>query len=296
MKHLFIINPAAGKGTSMKLIPYIEEIFKHRNEEYIIEITKGTGDATAIAQKYSSTGDYRIYSAGGDGTLNEVLNGVAGSSCSLGVIPSGSGNDFIKSIYNYEKSERIDHILAKTINGQEEFIDLCKFNDRHFINIASVGFDAEVAYNAIKFKKFRFIGGGLAYILGIIFTVFKYSSYDFDITIDDESFRVNALLMAVANGRYYGGGVNVTPEAEINDGLFSMCLVKKVSRLKILTLFPRVIKGTHAGIKEVSFHKGKKVKINCQKEIAFNIDGEISKGKKAEFEIISKGIKIVMPK
>lgn len=296
MKHLFIINPAAGKGKALKLIPHIKNIFKNREEEYIIEVTNKEGHATLIAKEYSLKEDYRIYSVGGDGTLNEVLNGMAESSCTLAVIPGGSGNDFIKSIYNYEKSESIESILLRTLKGEEKSIDLCKFNDRYFINIASAGFDAETAYNATKFKKLPFIGGTAAYILSIIITVFKYKSYRLQITIDHKNFDEEVLLMAAANGRYYGGGINVTPKADINDGLFSVCLVKKVNRLKILRLFPRVIKGTHEGIKEVSFFEGKKVKIRSTESLYFNIDGEISKGEEAEFEIIKGGIKIIVPK
>ena len=295
MNHLFIINPAAGKGKNLKLIPRIEKMFKDKEDKCIIEITKGIGDATKIARSYSEKGTYRIYSVGGDGTLNEILNGMVNSSSSLAVIPSGTGNDFIKSIYNFSKQDKIEDILFKMINGKEKYIDLCEINDRYFINIASVGFDAEVAYNSIRLKKLPFIGGKLAYILGIILTVFNYKSYKLSIDIDDKSINLDALLVAIANGRYYGGGINVTPKAEIDDGLFNICAIKKVGRFKILTLFPQVIKGNHAEIKEVSFYSGRKVKIKSEEDIAFNIDGEITKGKEAEFKIVKNGIKIIYP-
>ncbi|MCM0646958.1 diacylglycerol kinase family lipid kinase [Clostridium swellfunianum] len=295
MKHLFIINPAAGKGKNLKLIPIIEEIFKNKEDKYFIEITKCAGHATEIAKSYSQKGDYRIYSVGGDGTLNEVLNGMVNSSSSLAVIPCGTGNDFIKSIYNFSKNYKIEDLLMKIINGKEKFIDLCTFNYRYFINIASVGFDAEVAYNAIKVKKFPCVGGMLAYIIGIIITVFKYNSYKLKINIDEKVLELDGLLAAIANGRYYGGGIFVAPKARIDDGLFSICAIEKVSRLKILALFPKVIKGTHEDIKEVSFYQGSKVRIESDKPVAFNIDGEITKGKIAEFKIIKNGIKIIYP-
>lgn len=296
MNHLFIINPAAGKGKTLKLIPEIEKIFKERKEKCLVEITKEAGHATEIARKYSSSKNYRIYSVGGDGTLNEVLNGMINSSCSLAVIPSGSGNDFIKSIYKYTKKEKIEDILIKMINGEEKHIDLGIVNNRYFLNIASVGFDAEVVYNSIKLKKVPFISGKLAYILGIIITVFKYNSLKLNIEIDDKRHTIESLLVAVANGRYYGGGINVAPEAQLDDGLFNICAIDKVSKLKILALFPKVIKGTHSEIKEVSFYSGKNIKIESNKDISFNIDGEITRGKKADFKIINNGIKIVFPK
>ncbi|MBL4936671.1 diacylglycerol kinase family lipid kinase [Clostridium sp. YIM B02515] len=295
MNHLFIINPAAGKGKTLKLIPVIEKIFEHRNEKYVIEVTKGVGHATELVRKYSSTEDFRIYSVGGDGTLNEVLNGMVNTNSSLAVIPSGSGNDFIKSIYNYSKKEKIEDIFLKMIDGKEKYIDLGIVNNRYFLNIASAGFDAEVAYNAIKLKKMPFIGGKLAYILGIIITVFKYKSPDLQIIIDNRKFNMKALLVAVANGRYYGGGINVTPEAKIDDGIFNVCNIEEVSKPRILVLFPKVIKGTHSKIKEVHFQNGKKIKLVSPKIISFNIDGEISRGKEVEFSMIENGIKIVCP-
>lgn len=296
MKHLFIINPAAGKGKTLRLVPVIEKIFEERKEdEFFIEITKGTSHATEIAKKYSEIGEYRIYSVGGDGTLNEVLNGMANSSSSLAVIPSGTGNDFIKSIYKYGKNEKVEDILLKVVNGKEKHIDLCEVNDRYFINIASIGFDAEVAYNTIKLKRLPFISGQLAYILGIMLTLFNYKSYSLTLDIDGRIIKLEGLLAAVANGNYYGGGINVAPEAIVDDGLFDICAIEKVSRLKILRLFPKVIKGTHAEIKEVSFYSGRRVKITSTDEIAFNIDGEITKGREAEFKIIDNGIRIVCP-
>jgi YegS/Rv2252/BmrU family lipid kinase len=295
MNHLFIINPAAGKGKNIKLIPSIENIFKDKKDKYFIEVTKEVGHATVIAKSYSERGTYRIYSVGGDGTLNEVLNGMVNSSSSLVVIPSGTGNDFIKSIYDFNKQDKIEDILLKMINGKEKYIDLCEVNGRYFINIASVGFDAEVAYNTIKFKKLPFVGGKLAYILGIIITVFNYKSYNLNIDIDGRKLKLNGLLVAIANGRYYGGGINVAPKAEIDDGLFNICAIEKVGRFKILTLFPKVIKGTHAEIKEVSFYSGSKIKIDSEDHIAFNIDGEITRGKEAKFRIIKNGIKIICP-
>lgn len=295
MKHLFIINPAAGKGKTLKLIPIIEKIFNEKNEEYKIEVTKYVGHATELAKNYSELENYRIYSVGGDGTLNEVLNGMVNTQSSLAVIPSGSGNDFIKSIYKYSKKEEIEKILIKTINGNEHAIDLGKVNNRYFLNIASVGFDAEVASNSIKFKKLPLINGTIAYILGILITVFKYKSYNLNIEVDGNKFLIKALLIAVANGKYYGGGINVTPKAKLNDGLFDICIIETVGRLKILGLFPKVIRGTHENIKQVSFNNGQFVKIHSNETMAFNIDGEIISGNDAEFQVIKDGINIVIP-
>lgn len=292
MKHLFIINPTAGKGKNINLIPEIKRMMELKNEEYFIEVTEKVGHATEIVKDYVKNGDYRVYSVGGDGTLNEVLNGIVGSNSALAVIPSGTGNDFSRNIY---EDRDILGSLQKAIEGKDVYIDLAKVNDRYFINIASVGFDAEVVYNTDNFKKLPFVGGSLAYILGIVMTVFKYKSVNLNINIDDNKISVKTLLVAIANGKCYGGGIFMTPEAKLDDGMFDVCIIKEVNKFKILRLFPKAIKGQHSTIKEVSFCRGRKVNISCAEEVSLNIDGEILRAKEVAFEIIPKGIKIVMP-
>jgi len=293
MKHLFIINPIAGKGKTSSIIPKIEKIFENRNDEYVIEVTKYEGHATEIVRDYTSKDRYRVYSAGGDGTLNEVLNGIVDSNSSLAVIPSGTGNDFIKSVCEDYQSE---DILIRTIDGQEEAVDLARVNGRYFINIASVGFDAEVVYNTIKFKKLPGVKGKFAYTLGILHTLFTYRSKNLYIDIDGSKINVKATLLAVANGKCYGGGMLVAPKARINDGEFDICLVRHLSKLKIARLFPLLIRGEHDTMDVVTMLKGKKVKVVSEKEIAFNVDGEVGKVKEVEFEIIPNKIEVVMPR
>ncbi|WP_055665571.1 diacylglycerol/lipid kinase family protein [Desnuesiella massiliensis] len=292
MKHLFIINPVAGKGKAMDYLEKIHKIFEERQDEYIIELTKNQGHATEIVKKYTEADDYRVYSIGGDGTLNEVLNGMAFTNSSLAVIPAGTGNDFIKNIYDEESYE---NILEDTINGNEEFFDLAKLNNRFYINISSAGLDAEVVYNAIKLKKLKFIKSSMAYLLSIFITVFRFKSIDMVIEVDGNILNRKILLIAVANGKYYGGGMLVAPEAIINDGIFDICLVNHLNIFRILTLFPKLIKGTHKDIKEVEFIKGKNIIINSKDLFSVNIDGEIMRSNKVHFEIVPKGIKVVKP-
>lgn len=292
MKHLFIINSKAGKGKAIKLIPDIKNAFKDSSEEFIIEVTEKVGHATELVRNYVNRENYRVYAVGGDGTLNEVLNGMVSTESCLGVIPSGSGNDFIKSIY---KEKLPENIIKDTINGKTKMIDLAKVDDRYFINISSVGIDAEVVDNAKIFKKYPFISGKIAYILSAIITILMYKYKSIQLIIDDRELTLKNTLIAFANGKYYGGGMKVAPSADIQDGFFDICVINKLSRVKMLTLFPRLIKGTHSQIKEVSFYKGKKVAINSKEEITVNIDGEIMKRKNVIFEIIPRRINFIVP-
>lgn len=293
MKHLFIINPVAGKGKALKLIPDIERVFKNHPEDYIIEITERPGHATEIVRSYVEKEIYRVYSMGGDGTLNEVLNGMAGSRSILGVIPCGSGNDFIKSIDN---GRDIYEIIERTIQGKERLIDLAKVNGRYFANISSMGFDGEVVYNTSRFKKLPAVSGRMAYILGVFYSLIRCKNYHLNISIDGEHIETESLLTAIANGRYYGGGMMPAPEAVLDDGLLDVCLIKKVNRLKLLRFFPKFIKGTHGSIEEVSFYKGRRIEVKCNEDIFLNLDGEVSRVREAVFEVIPQGICIVMPR
>lgn len=292
MKHVFIINPTAGKGKALGLVPIIRDYFKGKPDKYVIKITEYPGHATKIAREYANSGTCRIYSIGGDGTVNEIVNGMAGTKASLGVIPAGSGNDFIRSIHGeYQSSD----IVADTIRGQERSIDLARANGKYFINISSIGFDADVVYNAQKFKRLPYIPGSMAYLFSLIYTIFKNKISEVKVTIDDQEISLKILLATVANGRFYGGGMLPAPAAALDDGLLDICLVREVNRLKILTLFPKYMKGEHGEIEYVSFKRAKKIKIESKETIALNIDGEILTGQEIEFEILKGAINVIYP-
>lgn len=292
MKHLFIVNPVAGKGNAIRRIPEIKKYFEGNEQEYEIRITEYPGHATEIAREYSSSQNLRIYSVGGDGTLNETLNGMAGSGSSLGTIPSGSGNDFIRSI----AGEKIpEDIIKHTVEGTEKLVDYGSINDKYFINIASVGFDAEVAYQTNHFKKLPLVSGSMAYILGILTTIAKCKNHHMELRTDTGALSGKTLLAAVGIGKYYGGGMLALPGAEVDDGLFDICYVEAKPRLDILRLFPKYMKGLHPKIDGVHLMRSKKVEITPDEPVPLNRDGEIIMADKAVFEIFPKSLPFIVP-
>ena len=222
MRHIFIINPAAGKIDRSEELR--RQIHKLKTDDPVeIYITNGAGDAEHKAKAEASVGDaVRIYSCGGDGTANEVLSGIAGhSNCALGIIPLGSGNDFIKALAPFAKEDFLN--VQSMIDGKEKTIDLMECGGKFSMNLFSVGFDAAVARNVSKFKKLPLVSGSFAYKLSIAYSLFTQRKHKIKIYVDDKPFDKadykNTTLLAIGgNGRYYGGGFNAAPRAELDDG------------------------------------------------------------------------------
>lgn len=294
LQHLFIVNPAAGKGRALNMIEKIKARFSDIRDQLRIEITNAPGHATAIARQASALNvPIRIYSVGGDGTLNEIINGIQGEHIELGILPCGSGNDAARTIYSFTDPHKLLEILPQSPSYN---FDLGKANDKYFINIASVGFDAEVNYMSQYFKRLPFIPGSLAYILGVLTTLLRLKKYRVSIKADtiDPSER-DILLCLFANGKYYGGGMKPAPRADMTDGLLDVCAVKGISRFRILRFFPLFKKGNHEAMEEVSLSRVKKAVVESKMPLPVNIDGEVLKESKVTFEILPGRIRMIIP-
>lgn len=291
MNHIFIINPKAGKGTSIRYENKIKDYFKNSRESYSIYFTEYPGHGTEISKKHANEKDNIIYAIGGDGTVNEVLNGLIGSVATFGIIPSGTGNDFVRTM----DLENFTDILDRTLMGNIRTVDIGKANDRFFLNIASVGFDAEVGNEASIFKKNKFLPSKIAYILSIIKTIFKFKPLILNINIDGKTFSKEAMLVTASNGKYYGGGIPITPMASIEDGLFDVCIIDKVSIFKLFRVFPDILNGKLNKHKEVSFYSGREVSVTSNELFSINIDGEIIRDYSCRFNVIPNTINLVFP-
>ncbi len=296
MKYLFFINPAAGKGKGPEILcPAIEKVFEGRDEDYKIVITEYKGHAMEKAKAEAELGhEVCMFACGGDGTFFEVLNGAYGyPNVSLGVIPCGSGNDFLKF---FDCREMFSDIAAQ-LEGDAVPMDVIKADDTYCINICSLGMDAVVADGMSRFKKWPFVSGGMAYKLSIVKTLLGKIGQRAKITVDGEEKGTFDCLFAVcANGPVYGGGYKSAPNANPMDGKLEWLIVEKISKFKILKFIKLYERGEHEHLPICHLGNCSVMEIEALREEPINLDGEIVHKNKVRFELIRGGIKFILPK
>lgn len=289
-KIIFVVNPVAGGGRAKGLIPKIKEQMHSRTTDYEIVISQKPKDAIEIAKDALNKGYENLVAVGGDGTVNEVALSILESGRGiLGIIPSGTGNDLARSLkIPFDPEQALNTIWA----GQYKKIDVGMVNGRPFLNIASIGFDSAVVKNTEKIKKR--VKSKLAYIIGILVTLIGFKDIKVKLQTDDQTIDENLLLVAVGNGKYYGGGLKVLPMAIVEDGYFHICIVKKMPKLQFLLLLPTIIKGNHVRLtKYVQIYKTKKAQIDIYDRAYLNMDGEIKDaGGRILFTIVAKKLPV----
>lgn len=296
MKYLFFINPKAGKGLTQKdIVEKIENHFQTVEDEYEIYTTNFKGDAEAVARSRAETGEkITMFACGGEGTCYEVLNGIVGfDNVSLGVIPCGSANDFLK----FFGSKECFADIRSQLEGETICLDLVKAGDRYCLNGCSVGMDAMVANDMSIFKRWPLVSGSLAYKLAVAKVFFNKLGVSVKLSIDDEPPQdIRCLFAVIANGPIYGGGYTSAPNAVPFDGKLDFTLVDVVSRFKVLGFLKDYEEGTHEKFPFCHLRSCRSMEFSSDAPIPVNLDGEIVQSKKMRFEVVKSAIKFVLPK
>ena len=294
----FIINPEAGRGKTRKIEAVLRGILGKRNIDFEIEMTQKAFDAVDIAKRSAATFDV-VVAVGGDGTANEVANGVIGSSASMGVIPSGSGNDFAALLgMDNDLEKSVDQIiLAKTQKIDSGTVHLedstRKRTSRRFVNSIGIGFDAIVAYESQKIKSLK---GIPLYLLSIFRSLRRLKPHLFQVICNGKSENEHYYLVCVGNGNREGGGFYVTPSADPSDGMFEVCTLTQVSLLKALRILPTILKGAHGKFAEVRFTRTRQISVGSGKPFIVHCDGEVLgvENSLAEIEMHPKSLSVVV--
>ena len=303
MKHCFIINPYAGKGTTVEsLRESIERICSEKGADYEIYFTKAIGDATDyVGRRVALAPDeeYRMYACGGDGTLGEVVNGVMAlsdsSRVSVGLIPAGTGNDFVR---NFTEGDRFFSI-ADQIEAKPMEIDLIRCNDMYAINMVNIGFDCEVVVKTVDLKKKKWIPSGMAYIAGLVVTLIRKPGVSMELSLDGgEAEKRHFLLTTYANGCFCGGGFHSNPRAYLTDGYLDALFVNNISRVKFLSLVGDYKKGTHLTPKfekVLTPQKVETIHMKFEKETCVSVDGEVISFSELKRSVAKKALRFLIP-
>ncbi len=294
MRHLFIINPAAGKkNTTAQLEAMLDKLsFEHE-----VAYTTGEGDAQRITEEAAAAGEpVRIYACGGDGTLNEVVNGAAGHDhVAITNVPKGTGNDFLK-LFGPDFRTTFYDLEALAVGPQDAF-DLIDCNGKLGIDVVCSGVDARIGAGVHRYKNWHFVSGMGAYVLSLLENVlFKGISRPLHVRMGDLEFDGESALLCVCNGRYYGGGFMPVPDAMPNDGVLDILYVKKVTLFQLPFLIGKYAKGLYKQLPEfVTEYHGRSVTFSSPQEITTVVDGEIMQSREFTIRLSEKKVNFFRP-
>lgn len=286
----FVINPVAGKGKAMQIVESIKQAMTIAGNEFEILISKYPRHPEELAKDALKRGACAVVAVGGDGTVTEVARQILSSSALLGIIPRGTGNDLAKSL---QIPEQIDEALRVICAGKTMRMDVGNVSGTNFFNVAGCGFDVDVVVRSRKYKKK--IGGLGAYLAGVIEAIFSSKLIKMRIVSPTFTGERNILLISVANGAYFGGGMKVAPQAVLDDGLFDVCVISDVPRRKIIALLPKFINGSHLSLKYCEYFKTDRLSIETKTPVVLQVDGEIVELDILDFSLRKNALEVLIP-
>ena len=302
-KVMFIVNPQSGGGRTSKQWQKVERLLYKKDYCFDVQQTEGAMHACQIAKDALIKGYDHIIAVGGDGTINEVVNGFfqnhdeINPKAYLSILPMGTGSDFARVLPVSASADYAEKLLT---DCQEKFCDVIMANffswdgspqTRYFINVADVGVGCETCIRLNE--KSKVMGGFLSFLLSFLGVIFSFKSPEFKVEVDGELFYSGkSSLMAINNGKYFGGGVMIAPQALIDDGLLDIMLLKDANTIDFLTTLPSAYKGKHLDHPKIILTKGRQVKLSSSVQIGLEMDGETPGTGDVIFEVVPAGIKL----
>ena len=281
MLHI-VFNPVAGKKRATKNLAIAERIFSERNIPYEVHATAAAGDGEKIVRELSEQGETQFVVLGGDGTLHEALNGLSDPTvCTLGLIPSGTGNDFAEALGIPLDGEKA---ALKIAEGTPSVVDYMQIGHRRSMNVAGLGMDVDVLERCLRGKS----RGKLKYLKSLLSSLFKFKGYKIRIENDGQAQTRDALIAAVCNGSYFGGGIKICPTAEVGDQKISVVIVDCIGgKWKIIKAFMQLMKGKILSYPATTHFLCDKVSFIPENPCTVQLDGELYKDVAFDAEIKS---------
>jgi YegS/Rv2252/BmrU family lipid kinase len=279
---LVILNPWAGRGAAGQRRGELEAALGQAGVPFELVTTHARGGATELAWQGIERGCSQVVAVGGDGTINEVVNGIKGAEASLGrrarlgLIPLGTGSDFVKSLDGVEAND-IAGGVRRIAAGAIRPIDLGRVHvddgdARLFINAVGMGLDAQVAAESLKLTRLR---GMAVYLVAIIRALANYRAHPMTVEYDDQRLHRRLLFASIANGRCQGAGFWLTPGALVDDGMLDLCMVDNMRLDQIIRYIPRLMEGTHTTLKQVTIGRARHIRVACSAPVPVATDGEV---------------------
>jgi len=298
-----IVNPVSANGATGKEWPYFEKLIKESGIHIDYVYTDYPMHAKNLAKDAIKSGYNVILSVGGDGTMNEVLNGffldeeLIDENAALAIFSRGTGCDVIRTLGLKKDVESIIQVL-KVKKTEKYDVGLVEFTDyygnkskRYFLNVSDVGLGGETT-NRVN-KNSKALKGFLSFLIGAVTTMIVYRNKDFEVIIDDIMINKRLNSIIVANGKYFGGGMKIAPMAKMDDGYFDIIIIEDVNKLDLLINFPKIYKGNHLNHPKVKHFKGKNIVVKSKQKALVEVDGEQPGLIEARFQIIPQKIKIL---
>jgi diacylglycerol kinase (ATP) len=288
-----IVNPKAAGGKAIKKLPEISAVASSIAPEYLLHVTSSIEDARLRAREFANMGVERIVAVGGDGTFNEVANGIleSGHRTALGIVPAGTGCDLPRTL-RVPGSIREALTFALTAEAQPMDVGLAKtsITERHFLNVAGLGFDAKVADRAQRTKR---LSGKKAYIAALAQSLTDFGYIDVRIETDGKEIATKAVFVSIANAQYLAGGFHFAPMAKVNDGLLDLAIIDDISLPGFVKAVPSVMRGKHLSNPHWSHYTTTHVRVTATTPALVQLDGEISGTSPAEFTIVPGALDVV---
>ena len=287
----FIANPTAGGTSATRNIHRIRTVLRHLAVDGEIVISQHAGHAEKLATNAARSGVERVVAVGGDGTVQEVANGLLAhpDPPPMGVVPVGRGNDFARSI---GLPMQLEEAVRLACTGLASHHDVGRAAGRHFLNAAGAGFDGEVAA-AVYRARHRWQRTKLVYLATTLLELRRYRNRDLVIEIDGTTLDRRALLVAIANGPYYGGGMMICPQASTTDGMLDVCIIGDISRREALKELPGIYRGRHVSHPAVEFHRARRVRVDGEPGTRVHLDGESVEQFPLDVEIVPRALEVV---
>jgi len=296
-----IVNPTAGANSTRRKWPDIRSLLKAAGIKFHFQFTEAKGHGIELARAAASEGYNFLVAVGGDGTIHEVANGIMNSNQSsqtaLGIVSTGTGSDLTRSTgisADYARAcSSLNSQRRLTIDvGQVEYQFKGQSRQRYFLNSAGIGFDAEVVAATERLPKY--FGGTIPYLTGLFRSFIGYHNKKVSFNLEGRSEQTRVLSIVVANGRYFGGGMHIAPEAKLDDQLLDVVIIGDFGKFEMLKNLSRVYKGTHLTHPKVRLEKSTAVSIRSDNRFLLHADGELLGEGPASFRLLPAALKLVV--